>query len=222
MILAGTEIHRRVKEGVVTIDPFEPAHLNPASIDLTLGSTVAVYEDFTSCQAADEWEAAKDKTRPYTNYHPDFGKGAYDGRGLMSGGQSQALNTKEPARLRKWEIDPEIGWVILPGVGYLMHTVERIHTDVYVPVLDGKSSIGRLFVQVHVTAGFGDPGFNGQYTLEVTSKFPVRLFPGMRVCQMRFHHLDGDAVSYQKLGHYIGDKAVGPVASEVSSTSFKR
>jgi len=219
MILAGTEIQRRVDDGSITIDPFEPKHLNSASVDLTLGDIVAVYEDFTYCQVADEWDAAAEHKMPVT-YPPDFGESAYDGQGLM--GQAQhVLDTKEPAKLRKWKMDPEAGWIILPGVGYLMHTVERVCTDSYVPVLDGKSSIGRLFVKVHETAGFGDPGFDGQYTLEVTSLFPVRVYPGMRICQMRFHHIDGTPVSYQKLGHYLGDKALGPVATEVSKTSFE-
>jgi len=221
MILAGTEIKRRVEDGTIVIDPFEPGHLNSASIDLTLGDRVAVYEDFTYCGIADEWEAAETYAMPVT-YPPDFGKDAYDGRALSSSASSgRVLDTKEPAKLREWTIDPKMGWVLLPNVGYLMHTVERVCTNSYVPVLDGKSSIGRLFVKVHETAGFGDPGFDGQYTLEVTSLFPVRVYPGMRICQMRFHHFEGNAISYQKLGHYTGKKARGPVASEVARTSFE-
>lgn len=65
------------------------------------------------------------------------------------------------------------GYVLQPGVGYLMHTREVVGTDKYVPAIDGKSSIGRLFVLVHVTAGLGDPGFKGQYTLEVLTTYPI-------------------------------------------------
>jgi dCTP deaminase len=64
------------------------------------------------------------------------------------------------------------GMVLHPNVGYLMHTVERVATKKYVPVLDGKSSLGRLFMKIHETAGYGDPGFDGQYTLEVTVMYP--------------------------------------------------
>jgi len=71
MILAGTEIKRRVEDGTIIIDPFESEHLNSASIDLTLGDRVAVYEDFTYCGVADEWEAAKTYAMPVT-YPPDF------------------------------------------------------------------------------------------------------------------------------------------------------
>jgi dCTP deaminase len=95
-----------------------------------------------------------------------------------------------------------------------MHTAERIVTDSFVPVLDGKSSLGRLFMQVHATAGYGDPGFDGQYTLEVTVTQPVVIYAGMRFCQIRFHTLVGfQRTSYQAKGHYIGPLAEGPVAS---------
>lgn len=88
------------------------------------------------------------------------------------------------------------------------------------PVLDGKSSIGRLGVQVHVTAGYGDPGFDGQYTLEVTSVYPVRVYPGMRFCQMRFHTRDlGDQTVLKGpllyAGSYEGETSRGPVPSMI-------
>lgn len=109
------------------------------------------------------------------------------------------------------EMDPKRGLWLWPLRGYLMHTHERIVTDRYVPVIDGKSSIGRLFVWVHVTAGFGDPGFDGQYTLEVVSLYPVRLYPGMRICQVRFHTVEGPIPLYD--GQYKRESARGAVAS---------
>jgi dCTP deaminase len=105
---------------------------------------------------------------------------------------------------------PSTGFTLRPGIGYLMHTVERVGSRRYVPVLDGKSSMGRLFVQIHVTAGFGDPGFFGQWTLEVVVTHPVILYPGMRIAQMRFHEMSGDVKLYE--GNYKDD-AEGPVAS---------
>jgi dCTP deaminase len=108
----------------------------------------------------------------------------------------------------------EHGFHIEPGRLYLMHTRERICTRKYVPIIDGKSSIGRLGVLVHVTAGYGDPGFDGQYTLEVTSiAHTVVLYPGMRIAQMRFHAIQGDVADYQERGSYTGADAVGPVRS---------
>lgn len=111
-------------------------------------------------------------------------------------------------------IDDE-GYILLPGRLYLMHTVESIWTKHYVPVLDGKSSIGRLGIVIHLTAGYGDPGFQGQYTLEVTSMIPVRVFAGMPFCQMRFHDLAGHSwIDYQDVGHYAGPQK-GPHASRI-------
>jgi dCTP deaminase len=125
------------------------------------------------------------------------------------------LDAKEdnPTELREL---PEEGFVLLPGIGYLLHTEERVRTDRYVPIIDGKSSIGRLFVTVHVTAGFGDPGFDGQYTLETTVTHPVKVYPGMRITQMRFHTIAGEVGLYE--GNYTGEGAKGPVASR----SFKQ
>lgn len=101
--------------------------------------------------------------------------------------------------------------MVKPGIGYLMHTKERVATSCYVPVIDGKSSLGRLFVKAHETAGFGDPGFDGQYTLEITSVFPVILYAGMRICQVRFHTMRGETNLYR--GHYQGDNTRGAVPS---------
>lgn len=109
-----------------------------------------------------------------------------------------------------FRMGPE-GYILQPGIGYLMHTQEVVGTDKYVPAIDGKSSIGRLFVLVHVTAGLGDPGFRGQYTLEVLTTYPIKLYPGMRICQVRFFTVVGEIDLYK--GHYLGDNSMGAVAS---------
>lgn len=205
MILTGHEIRRQIEAGQIRVDPFNPDRINPASLDLTLGDQVAIYKDFALCDAEEHFVK---QGRPY------------DGSGMLAyNAASKVYDTKKPAAMRTFKIDPTVGWIIQPGIGYLMHTAERVGTDHYVPVLDGKSSIGRLFVKVHETAGYGDPGFNGQYTLEVTSSmFPVRLYPGMRICQIRFHTMEGAHYSYK--GHYAGDTAKGAVASKVHESAF--
>lgn len=108
---------------------------------------------------------------------------------------------------------PGDGLVLEPGTLYLMHTFERVGSRKYVSCLDGKSSIGRLGVVVHLTAGYVDPGFFGQLTLEVTAVHPTRVYAGMRFCQLRVHSLVGAVSDYAEKGNYIGDGAVGPVAS---------
>jgi dCTP deaminase len=127
------------------------------------------------------------------------------------------LDAQVSNAFERYTMVPE-GFILTPGEGYLMHTRERIWSDRFVPVIDGKSSIGRLFVQVHQTAGFGDPGFDGQYTLEVTVKYRTRLYPGMRIAQVRFHTIVGSVEQYA--GNYTGEAAEGPVASK-SYKQFK-
>jgi dCTP deaminase len=120
------------------------------------------------------------------------------------------LDPKADNPTNSFKMIPE-GFILKPGIGYLMHTKEIVGTNRYVPAIDGKSSIGRLFVFVHVTAGLGDPGFKGQYTLEVLTTYPIRVYPGMRICQIRFFTVRGEINLYK--GHYQGDNARGAVAS---------
>ena len=182
-ILSDRTIEWAIKEGHIRIDPFDPAQLNGASYDLTLGDEVALY---------DKWVDHVGVAQPYV------------------------MDASEEPAVRRWKMS-ERGQVLAPGIGYLMHTRERIWTEQFVPVLDGKSSVGRLFIQVHITAGYGDPGFDGQYTLEVVAVHPVRIYAGMRIAQMRFHELS-ESVSKERLygaaGHYRGSLAEGPVPSQ--------
>jgi dCTP deaminase len=68
-------------------------------------------------------------------------------------------------------------------------------------MLEGRSSVGRLGMFVHVTAGFGDIGFNGYWTLEIFVVQPLVIYPNVEVCQIYFHHIDGDYTAY-KSGKY--------------------
>lgn len=203
MILSGQEVLRQVREGRILVTPFDETKINPVSLDLHLGDTVAVYDSFVSNTPP---ESIQD----------------YDGSNLRPAPiHADAMDSRKPASTRRYKINPERGWVLNPGIGYLMHTLEKVGTDYYVPILDGKSSIGRLFVKIHETAGFGDPGFYGHYTLEVTSVFPIRVYPGMRFCQIRFQTIEGEITSYQDTGNYTGDNATGPVPSQAWKSAFK-
>jgi dCTP deaminase len=101
------------------------------------------------------------------------------------------------------------GWLLYPGTLYLGATEERIECHGVVPWIDGRSSIGRLGVSVHVTAGRGDDGWAGRFTLEITVVHPTILWPGMRLAQVTFMTTVGDRRPYR--GRYYGDS--GPVAS---------
>lgn len=86
---------------------------------------------------------------------------------------------------------PDEGMVLQPGKLYLGRTMEYTKTDNYVPMLEGRSSIGRLGLFIHITAGFGDVGFNGFWTLEMFCVHPIRIYPGVEICQIFYHTIEG-------------------------------
>lgn len=202
MILTGEEIKKQVELSNIEIDPYNEDNVQPASVDLTLGSEVRVY----SSQIVTQFEERDqdDGKQPGASLHHDL---------------FHPIDPRQPQTTKSFQMD-ERGWLLRPGILYLMHTAERLHTKRYVSVLDGKSSIGRLGVVVHLTAGYGDPGFNGQYTLEVSCVHPVILYPGMKIAQMRFHTLEGLITDYRWKGHYTGKAAEGAIPS-VSHIQFQ-
>jgi dCTP deaminase len=105
------------------------------------------------------------------------------------------LDMRKPNRIRRITIPPE-GLVLSPNQLYLGRTVERTETHNLVPMIEGRSSIGRLGLFVHVTAGFGDVGFCGYWTLEMFAVQPVRIYPGVAICQIFYHEISGEFVEY--------------------------
>ena len=101
------------------------------------------------------------------------------------------LDMKVNNRTKSLIIPPE-GLVLKPGVVYLGRTVEHTKTLKYVPMVEGRSSVGRLGFYIHVTAGFGDVGFSGYWTLEMTCVQPVRIYSGVEICQIFYHAIQGD------------------------------
>lgn len=105
------------------------------------------------------------------------------------------LDMRRANRVRRITIPPE-GLVLNPQQLYLGRTIERTETRNLVPMIEGRSSIGRLGLFVHVTAGFGDVGFCGYWTLEMFAVQPVRIYPGVSICQIFYHQLCGDFTEY--------------------------
>lgn len=96
-------------------------------------------------------------------------------------------------------IIPEEGIVLQPNIVYLASTIEYTQTLRHVPILMGKSSLGRLGLFVHVTAGFGDVGFGGHWTLELVCVQPVRIYAGMKIAQIVYNDItEMPKVSYDK------------------------
>jgi len=92
---------------------------------------------------------------------------------------------------------PEEGLQLKPNKLYLGRTVEHTETDGFVPMLEGRSSIGRLGLFVHITAGFGDVGFIGYWTLEMFCVQPVKIYPNVEICQIFYHRIDGAYEKYK-------------------------
>lgn len=86
-------------------------------------------------------------------------------------------------------IIPEDGLILKPSILYLASTVEYTETLRHVPIIQGKSSLGRLGLFVHITAGFGDVGFKGHWTLELACIQPVRIYAGMKIAQICYHDI---------------------------------
>ena len=106
------------------------------------------------------------------------------------------LDMKQANRVRRLEIPAE-GLVLGPNQLYLGRTVERTETHGLVPMIEGRSSVGRLGLFVHVTAGFGDVGFCGYWTLEMFAVQPVRIYAGVPICQIFYHELAGEYTPYE-------------------------
>lgn len=103
------------------------------------------------------------------------------------------LDAKKHNEISHYEI-PESGIVLIPGKFYLGSTLEYTETHNHVPFLEGKSSTGRLGIDIHATAGKGDIGFCGHWTLEISVKQPVRVYAGMPIGQLIYFSVLGDTL----------------------------
>jgi dCTP deaminase len=118
------------------------------------------------------------------------------------------LDMKNENKVKKLII-PEEGLILEIGKLYLGRTIEFTGTDNYVPMLEGRSSIGRLGLFIHVTAGFGDVGFQGFWTLEIFCVQPIKIYPGVEICQIYYHSIEGDYEKYIS-GKYQNNQGVQP------------
>lgn len=104
---------------------------------------------------------------------------------------------------------PEEGIQLEPGRLYLGRTLEFTETKGLVPMLEGRSSVGRLGLFVHITAGFGDVGFAGFWTLEIMCAQAIRIYAGVEICQIFYHTVEGQYESYAK-GKYQNNTGIQP------------
>lgn len=118
------------------------------------------------------------------------------------------LDMKQPNSTSRLTI-PEEGLVLEPHRLYLGRTEEYTRTEGYVPMLEGRSSTGRLGLFIHVTAGFGDVGFAGYWTLEIFCVQPIRIYPHVEICQIYYHDIHGEYEPYRS-GKYQHNTGIQP------------
>ena len=112
--------------------------------------------------------------------------------------EDEILDARKHNTVRHFEI-PEDGCVLLPMRTYLGVTLEYTETHRHVPFLEGKSSVGRLGIDIHATAGKGDVGFCNHWTLEISVAQPVRVYAGMPIAQLIYFEVSGPiAVPYDR------------------------
>ncbi|MCL1786608.1 MAG: dCTP deaminase [Defluviitaleaceae bacterium] len=122
--------------------------------------------------------------------------------------ENHILDMRVENKAKTIAIPPE-GLLLEPGKLYLGRTAEYTETEEYVPMLEGRSSVGRLGLSVHVCAGFGDVGFKGYWTLEIHCVQPIRIYAGVGICQIYYHAIEGEYEPYIS-GKYQGNRGTQP------------
>lgn len=131
------------------------------------------------------------------------------------------LDAKRHNKVLHFEIPPD-GYVLQPGTLYLGVTEEYTETHNSVPFLEGKSSVGRLGIDIHATAGKGDVGFCNTWTLEISCVQPVRIYAGMPVGQLIYFSIDGEVEHFyhsKSNAKYVG-RTIKPVESMMWKNKF--
>jgi len=145
----------------------------------------------TDTRILEEMEKGTIKVVPYDR--ADLGSNSYDVHlgSTMALYVDEVLDAKKHNTIEYFEI-PDKGIVLEPSKFYLGVTLEYTETHAHVPFLEGKSSTGRLGIDIHATAGKGDVGFCGNWTLEISCKQPVRVYKGMPIGQLIYFPVDGE------------------------------
>lgn len=175
----------------------------------------------TDKRILEEMEKGTIKVVPYDR--ADLGSNSYDVHlgSTMALYVDEVLDAKKHNTIEYFEI-PDEGIVLEPSKFYLGVTLEYTETHAHVPFLEGKSSTGRLGIDIHATAGKGDVGFCGNWTLEISVKQPVRVYKGMPIGQLIYFPVDGEIeVKYnQKKNAKYSGQPDKPVESMMWKNKF--
>lgn len=128
-------------------------------------------------------------------------------------------NVLDPKQVNETEdiIIPEEGIIISPDKLYLGHTMEVMGSNEYVPIIRGRSSIGRIGVFINITADLIDIGSINQWTLQIHAVQPVKLYAGMHIGQVTFWETEGEITLYD--GKYKNSR--GPMESQIYKDFLK-
>lgn len=228
MLLTGPAIRKAIADGLITVSPYDPNRINPNSLNLAMDKHIVLYEKMVPTH---RWHEEMERYRvhrvqedidyrrtaseaPPSHWVPPalFGPIVVPAYHKLHESRPipEPLDMAIEEKTVAYEILPE-GFVLYPGLMYLATTVERTASPKHAPKIDGRSSIGRLNLRIHATAGFGDTGFNGHWTLEMSVDYPLRIYANVEVCQIAFSEVVGETVDY--CSKYQGQ--VLPTASQL-------
>ena len=157
-------------------------------------------------------------------YRPEcLGTNSYDvhlGKYLATY-KDRVLDAKKHNEIDVFEI-PDDGLVLDPGTLYLGVTEEYTETHAHVPFLEGKSSVGRLGIDIHATAGKGDVGYCNTWTLEISVSQPVRVYHGMPIGQLIYFTVDGGIQNMynKKANAKYNERTTKPIESMMWRNKF--
>lgn len=191
-MLTASKILKEIKAGNIGIDPFNIDQLNPNSYNVRLNNKLLIYS-----HSNQTCKTSTNDIKCITKQCP------------LDPKNSKTLETESL-------IINEDGYILEPGILYLGSTKETISSDKYISAIDGRSSIGRLGISIHSTAGFGDIGFSGTYTLEISVVQPVVIYPDMLIGQVYFTEPNGD-IDFLYNGRYQNQS--GAVESRINIDS---
>lgn len=174
-MLTGSEIERQIKKGNIKISPYDPDRINPNSYNLRLHPQLKVYHRGTTTDRAD--------IISYTTCGRACDPSNIRECPYLESSQLDPIDMHKYNETIEFTI-PKEGFILMPGVLYIGRTVERTASDKFIPMINGRSSGGRLGISIHVTAGFGDVGFDGTWTLEITVVEPLIVYPYEEIAQV--------------------------------------
>ena len=206
-MLTGAEIERQISKGNIIIDPLDLNCINPNSYNLKLHPELLVYSrnsDRSNVLPISETYKESEEDIIKRTYATISNIKHIGDKSIINSLDLHPLDMNSKNETISFEI-PEEGYVLQPGVLYIGRTVERTWTDKFIPMINGRSSGGRLGISVHITAGFGDIGFDGTWTLEITAVEPVRIYPNVEIAQVCYFKPVGKIGKLYR-GRYFGQE----------------